>query len=166
MNCPVCQKEMVVENFGAVSIDVCKTGCKGMWFDWMELGKLDEQNEGLGTALREALNYERTNDENRGQIKCPKCNLPMHIHKYESAKEVNIDECYQCGGFFVDSGELKAIRENFMSEAERDTYMKKLLNGSAEFKNAREDLEKEKSRTEAVRNFTKFMRVSYYITGE
>ena len=166
MNCPVCQKEMVVENFGGVNVDVCKTGCKGMWFDWMELAKLDEQNEGLGSALQEALSYERINDENRGQIKCPKCGLPMHIHKYESAKEVNIDECYQCGGFFLDSGELKAIRENFMSEAERDAYTQKLLESSAEFKNEQANLEKEKTRTEAVRNFTKFMRVSYFFTGK
>ena len=166
MNCPVCQKEMVVEDFGGVSIDVCKTGCKGLWFDWMELGKLDEKNEGLGAALQEALSYDRTNDDSRGQINCPKCNLAMHIHKYTSAKEVNIDECYQCGGFFLDSGELKAIRENFMSEEERDAYMQKLLDGSTEFKKAQDDLEKEKARTKAIRNLTKFLRVSYYITGK
>lgn len=166
MNCPVCQKEMVVEDFGGVNIDVCKNGCKGLWFDWMELAKLDEQNEGLGAALKEALSYERVNDENRGQINCPKCSLPMHVHKYEAAKEVNIDECYQCGGFFLDSGELKAIKENFMSESERDVYMQKLLDSSEEFKSAQEDLEKEKARTAAIRNFTKFMRISYYIKGE
>ena len=166
MKCPVCQKEMVAENFGGVNIDVCKAGCKGLWFDWMELAKLDEKNEGLGAALQEALSYERANDENRSQVKCPKCSLPMHVHKYESAKEVNIDECYQCGGFFLDSGELKIIRENFMDEAERDAYTQKLLDSSAEFKNEQVNLEKEKSRTEAVRNFTKFLRVSYYITGK
>ena len=166
MNCPVCQKEMVVEDFGGVNIDVCKNGCKGMWFDWRELGRLDEKNEGLGSALQEALSYERTNDENRGQIKCPKCGLPLHTHKYESAKEINIDECYQCGGFFLDSGELKAIRENFMSEAERDAYTQKLLESSAEFKNEQANLEKEKARVEALRNFTKFLRVSYYVTGK
>ncbi len=166
MNCPVCHKEMIVEDFGGVCIDVCKNGCKGLWFDWMELAKLDEQNEGLGSALQDALSYDRNNDDNRGQIKCPKCSLPMHIHEYASAKEVNIDECYQCGGFFLDSGELKAIKENLMSEEERDQYMQKLLNSSGEFKSAQDDLEKEKARTEAIRNFTKFMRISYYITGK
>ncbi len=166
MNCPVCQKEMVVEDFGGVKIDVCKNGCKGLWFDWMELRKLDEQNEGLGAALQEALNYERVNDENRGQIKCPRCNIPMHIHKYESAKEVNIDECYQCGGFFLDSGELKIIREKFMSEAERDEYAKKLIEGFEGFKEEQFNLEKGKARAEALRNFTKFMRISYFFTGK
>ena len=166
MNCPICQKEMVVEDFGGVNIDVCRDGCKGLWFDWLELAKLDEKNEGLGAALQEALSFERANDETRGQVKCPKCSLLMHIHKYEAAKEVNIDECYQCGVFFLDSGELKAIKEAFMSEEERDVYMQKLLDGSEEFKNAQDDLEKEKARTEAIRRLTKFMRVSYYITGK
>ncbi|MBA7638567.1 hypothetical protein ES703_46223 [subsurface metagenome] len=51
----------------------------------------------------------------------------MHAHKYSKAKEVNVDECYGCGGFFLDSGELKVIRENYMSESERDIYVQKLV---------------------------------------
>jgi hypothetical protein len=47
MNCPVCSKAMVEKDFGGVRVDVCQDGCKGIWFDWMELIKLDEQNEGL-----------------------------------------------------------------------------------------------------------------------
>lgn len=166
MNCPVCQKAMVVEDFGGVKIDVCKSGCKGLWFDWFELGKLDEQNEGLGKALQQALSYKRVNDKNRGQIKCPKCSIPMHVHKYQSDKEVNIDECYECAGFFLDSGELKSIRENFMSEEERQVYTQKLINELPEYRQAQDDLEKEKVRAEAVRRFTRFMRLSYYLKGK
>jgi len=165
MICPVCQKEMKVQDFGGVNIDVCESGCNGMWFDWLELGKLDEHNEGLGNALKKALNNPRNNDEGRGQINCPKCNIPMHIHKYESAKEVTVDECYRCGGFFLDSGELKAIRENFMDETERDAYAQKLVNNVPEFQEAHSDLEKDKVRSEAIRRFTRFLRVSYYVKG-
>jgi len=166
MICPACQKQMVEEDFGGVAVDVCKNGCKGVWFDWMELSKLDEKNEGLGKALKDALHNPRQNDENRGEINCPKCNLPMHIHKYESAKEVNVDECYNCGGFFLDSGELHVIRDNFMSEEERKTYADKLLNSVPEYNQAESDLEKEKARNEAIRRFTRFVRISYYATGK
>jgi Zn-finger nucleic acid-binding protein len=157
---------MVAEDFGGVNVDVCKNGCKGVWFDWMELSKLDEKNEGLGEALKEALTYERINDENRGQIKCPKCNILMHIHAYESAKEINVDECYQCGGFFLDSGELKAIRDAFMSEKEREAYASKLLNTIPGLKEAKDDLEKQRQRIAAINSLTKFIRVSYYTTGK
>ena len=62
MKCPVCSKEMVQENFG-VNVDVCENGCKGIWFDQGELRRLDENNEGLGAALEQALRYPRSNDE-------------------------------------------------------------------------------------------------------
>lgn len=166
MKCPVCQKEMVEQDFGGVKVDVCKDGCKGIWFDWFELSKLDEKNEGLGNALKQALNYPRINDEKRAQVNCPKCNLPMHIHKYQSSKEVNVDECYNCGGFFLDSGELKTVRDTFMSEQERAEYEEKLFNELPSYQQAQRDLEKDKVRTEAVRRYTRFLRLSYYMTGE
>ena len=118
---------MVEEIFGNVQVDVCKNGCKGIWFDWKELKELDESHEGAGEALEEALKSPRNNDAERGPLKCPKCGIVMHAHKYSNAKEVDVDECYGCGGFFLDSGELREIRENYMSGDERDVYIQKLV---------------------------------------
>ncbi|MFH1645391.1 MAG: zf-TFIIB domain-containing protein [Candidatus Omnitrophota bacterium] len=166
MNCPICQKNMIEQDFGGVKVDVCTEGCNGIWFDWTELMKLDEKNEGLGSALKQALNNERNNDESRGQINCPKCGDPMHIHKYQSSKEVNVDECYNCGGFFLDSGELQIIRDTFMSNEERESYADKLINQVPGFGQAQLNVEKDKSRAEAIKKYTKFIRASYYIAGE
>jgi len=166
MKCPACQTEMVEKDFGGVMIDVCENGCKGMWFDWFELEKLDEKHEGAGNALKAALQYPKSNDEDRGQINCPKCDNPMHIHKYKSTKEINVDECYSCAGFFLDSGELREIREGFMSEEESDAYLQSLINGIPEYAKAQISLEQEKARANALRNYTKFIRLSYYMTGE
>ena len=163
MKCPVCDNEMVEKDLGGVLVDVCETGCKGMWFDWMELSKLDEKNEGFGLALKEALIYPRTNDSARGKIKCPKCGIPMHVHKYQSSKEVNVDECYACGGFFLDSGELNTIRDNFMSEEEREEYTNKLVDEVPGHKEAVDDLERRQARNAAIERFTRFLRLSYYI---
>ncbi len=166
MKCPVCKKEMIEQDFGGVKVDVCKNGCKGIWFDWVELRKLDEQDEGCGAALQEALNYPRVNDEGRGKINCPKCNSPMHIHKYQSSKEVNVDECYLCGGFFLDSGEFGTIRDSFMSKQEQETYLQKLLADIPSYQQKKADIEKEKLRAEALRKYTRFLRLSYYVTGK
>ncbi len=165
MKCPVCASEMVEQDLGGVMVDVCMNGCKGMWFDWFELSKLDERNEGFGEALKRALDHPRVNDGDRAPIKCPKCGIPMHVHKYQSSKEVNVDECYACGGFFLDSGELRAIRESFMSEEEREAYAKKLIDEVPEHAQAVDELEKEQARTAAIDKFTRFLRVSYYVTG-
>jgi len=154
MKCPVCKKEMVVENFGDVQVDVCKEGCKSMWFDWHELTKLNEKNEGFGDALNQALNYPRVNDASRGPLNCPKCGIPMQAHKYKSAKEVNVDECYACAGFFLDSGELSVIRENYMTEREEREYCQKLLLEIPEYITAKAVLE---SRTIAFGGWSRFL---------
>ena len=38
--------------------------------------------------------------------------IPLHVHKYRRGP-VEIDECYSCGGVFLDAGELKKIREQY-----------------------------------------------------
>ena len=165
MNCPVCAQEMVEEDFGGILVDVCENGCNGIWFDWAEIVKLDESNEGFGTALEAALKYPQTNDENRGELQCPKCGVSMHMHKYKSSKAITVDECYVCGGFFLDSGELNVIRDTFMSEQEEEEYTKDLLADIPEYQKAQLDLEQHKKRAEAIRRYTRFLRASYYMTG-
>jgi len=136
-----------------------------MWFDCYALTRLDDKNKGVGQQLQEALNFPRHNDENRGALNCPKCKVPMHRHLYKSDKEINIDECYDCGGIFLDSGELVEIRDHHMSEQEESAYLQKLLDNIPGEKKALNDLEKEKLRADALAHFTRFLRVSYYATG-
>lgn len=163
MKCPVCSMEMVAQDFGGVKVDVCKNGCKGIWFDHGELVNLDEKNEGLGQALLEALHYPRDNEGKRGQIPCPKCGIPMQIHKYKRSKEVNVDECYNCGGFFLDSGELTEIRDTYMSDQEVHNYMQKLIHENPEYQKAEANVKKLERRAEAINRFTKFLRISYWL---
>ena len=165
MKCPVCSKEMVEQDFG-IKVDVCKKGCKGIWFDHGELVNLDEKNEGLGEALKEALNYPRANEGGRGQLLCPKCGIPMQIHKYNRSKEVNVDECYNCGAFFLDSGELTEIRDTYMSDEEVAAFMKKIIDAVPEYQLAKADMERLERRAEATRKYTKFMRISYWLGRE
>ena len=86
----------------------------------------------------------RMNDADRDPLKCPKCGIKMREHKYRNAKEVNVDECYACGGFFLDSGELKQIRDNYMSEDEREVYVQRLVGETPQ----REDAQKTTLRSE------------------
>lgn len=162
MICPVCHKQMTERDFGGTKVDVCQDGCKGIWFDWQELQRLDERNEGLGSALEEALSHPRVNDRDRGRLTCPKCGIPMARHAFSAAKEVNVDECYNCGGFFLDSGELRPIRENHMTEAEEEAYAEKLLRESPVYSQALSDQAKERQRVEALRHYTRFMRLGFF----
>jgi|TARA_B100001971_G_scaffold214326_1_gene251100 Zn-finger nucleic acid-binding protein len=152
---------MVEKNFG-IKVDICDNGCKGMWFDLGELKMLDEDDEGLGKALEEALRSPRINDDSRGQVLCPICSIRMQPHKYKNSKEVNVDECYKCGGFFLDSGELKEIRDTYMSDAEVEVYVQQIVDSVSEHQKALKDSEQMKERNEAINHLTRFLRVSYW----
>jgi Zn-finger nucleic acid-binding protein len=161
MKCPVCGKEMVTENFG-VNVNVCENGCKGIWFDQGELRMLDQKNEGAGAALEVALRCPRNNDGKRGPIICPKCSIPLHTHKYKRDQEVNVDECYSCGGFFLDSGELTEIRNNYMSDTEVNAYVDKLVNSVPGYTEEINKLDAEKNRLETIHKLTQFLTVNYW----
>jgi Zn-finger nucleic acid-binding protein len=77
-----------------------------------------------------------------------------------------VDECYNCGGFFLDSGELTEIRDTYMSDAEVQAYMQKLIDGIPEYQLAKLELDRLDRRTEAIRKYTKFMRISYWLGKE
>ncbi len=143
MNCPACKKDMMEKDFGGIKVDICSDGCKGIWFDWSEIEKLDEKHEGLGASLSEALQSEYHKNENRGRINCPKCTQPMVDHFYKSCKMITVDECYVCGGFFLDAGELEIIRENFMDDQARTEYVNQLLAAKLDYISAVEKLNKE-----------------------
>ncbi len=161
MKCPACGEEMTTEDFG-IEVDVCESGCKGIWFDHGELVKLDEQSEGLGAALENALRSPRRNDDDRDPIRCPKCDIPMHTHKYNRAKAINVDECYGCGGFFLDSGELTEIRDHFMDDAEVAAYTAQMSKAVPEYTEELSHVQAAQKRAGAIHKLTKFLTVSYW----
>src|SRR5271156_2060887 len=134
INCPVCNKALVDQDFGGVKVHVCVNGCKGLLFDWLQLQKLDHKNTGFGDALQAALNSPRVNGDTRERLKCPECKMLMYRHEFDLDKEVNVDECWGCGTFFLDSGELKQIRDHSMSPEEEQAYLNKFVEDMPETK--------------------------------
>ncbi len=51
MKCPACSHELTELTAGAVTVDVCRGGCGGIWFDHQELKNVDEQHEDTGDLL-------------------------------------------------------------------------------------------------------------------
>lgn len=158
MDCPVCNKTMTEEDFDGFKVDVCASGCKGIWFDCHELSNLDHGNQKVGQALQDALDAPRVNDANRAALSCPKCHVSMHQHQYKSEKEVNVDECYNCGGFFLDSGELKPLRDAHMSEDEESAYAQNLINNIPAYTQGMVNQEVVRVRNQAFALFARFQR--------
>ncbi|MGV8119700.1 MAG: zf-TFIIB domain-containing protein [Candidatus Xenobiia bacterium LiM19] len=132
MNCPLCRIAMKEINISGVNIDEC-TQCHGLWFDNLELARLDETIEGDGETLERILSYPRDNDRNRGDIVCPRCSVKMHRRSFYYKSDITIDDCYGCGGTWLDAGELDAVRNNFKGQDEREAIFEQMISTNEDY---------------------------------
>lgn len=121
LNCPACGKKMqkIFISDAGVNLDICIDGCGGIYFDNREFAKFDEKHENMEDIENAYQNksFDKP-DENKTRF-CPVCAHPM-VKNHASAKhQVEVDECYACGGKFLDFGELEKIREEYNTEADR-----------------------------------------------
>ena len=111
MQCPACDKVLVEVRYGTVLVDVCEHGCGGTWFDAFELSKIDEPHEHSGPPAPHVASNKRFRLDEATKRPCPRCaGQPMRRRFYSPKRRVEIDECPQCGGIWLDAGELERIR--------------------------------------------------------
>ncbi len=168
MNCPACGRELSQMKVGEITVDVCRGGCGGIWFDKWELMRVDEKSEAAGEEL---VNIERDPNisVNKGKRRCPKCgDVYMMRHFFTAKQEIEVDECPKCGGFWLDAGELAAIRAQFESESDRKEAAEKLFNSmfGAKIEEEEAKLQMKRERAKKLRNMLKFLCPSYYIPGK
>ncbi len=129
INCPACGKPMkkIYMPEQGVNLDVCVDGCGGIYFDNREFSKFDEPHEDI-TPLTEILKGKEFEKVDEGITRvCPVCGADM-VKNYSGAnKETVVDECYHCGGKFLDYKELDKIRSEYNTEAERSSEAINLL---------------------------------------
>jgi len=122
MKCPACFNELAEMQVGSVKVDACEGGCAGIWLDAFELQQVDEEEEEAGARL---LAIER--DENIvvdlvRKRDCPRClNIKLQRHFFSAKRQVEVDQCPNCGGYWLDAGELAKIRaeKSLTSEAQK-----------------------------------------------
>ncbi len=121
LTCPVCGKEMkkIYSKEQNFNVDICIDGCGGMFFDNRELKKLDEQSENIDFILKEIEGKQYPQYQPKEKINCPCCNAVMVKNFTNPSHDIEIDECYCCGGIFLNSGELMKIRNECKSEEEK-----------------------------------------------
>lgn len=104
MKCPKCSKELVeFPTSELVTLDFCG-GCKGIWFDKLELAEYVETLEDLPNEKDIALHGSIT------KFPCPKCGTRLIELPYAGTTTL-VDCCPDCGGIWLDFGELKSVEE-------------------------------------------------------
>ena len=58
MNCPACGRKLAEITVDDVTVDICRHGYGGIWFDGYELQQVDEAHEGELAAIRSLFTTE------------------------------------------------------------------------------------------------------------
>lgn len=111
MKCPACDYDLTEMELGGVKVDACHGGCGGIWFDAFELQRVDEQREvPTQHLLRIQSNPQLRVDASRKRA-CPRCDgIKLKRHFFSAKKQVEVDHCPNCAGYWLDAGELEKIR--------------------------------------------------------
>lgn len=169
MNCPACGKVLGEMTVGDVTVDVCRGGCAGIWFDNFEIGKVDEAHEAAGEKLLDLRRSRSITVDPDQQRSCPKCRGQVMMRHFFSVKhQVEVDECPACGGIWLDQGELGRIRAEYATAQERSRaardYFKDLFGDQLTAMLA--ESEEDRRRAERIASVFRFICPSYYIPGK
>lgn len=121
MICPACDSNLDKISIEDIELDVCNNGCGGIWFDNFELQKMDESHEFTDENLIELLSIKSKLDPDQSKkFNCPKCkDIVMMRHFWSTRKQIVVDHCPKCAGYWLDEGELFKIRHQYRTEGER-----------------------------------------------
>ena len=124
MKCPACFNPLRSVTIGKLTVDVCRGGCGGIWFDAFELLQVDEPGEPAGEWLFDIERDPQLRVDFSRKRSCPKCDGVKLKRRYFSAKRrFEVDECPGCGGYWLDAGELEKVRDE-MDETAREKEAK------------------------------------------
>jgi len=117
MKCPACFNELRELQIGSLVVDVCH-GCGGIWFDAFELQRADDQEEVAGERLLQIDHDLRVVVDPSRKRQCPRCEgVKLHRHFFSAKRIVQVDQCPNCAGYWLDAGELAAIRAEKRGQA-------------------------------------------------
>jgi Zn-finger nucleic acid-binding protein len=169
MKCPVCANVLTKMTTGRITVDACDGGCGGLWFDRYELMRVDESDESAGEGLLEIARDPGLEVDLSKRLNCPKCHdVVMMRHFFSAKRQVVVDECPNCGGHWLDPGELRTIRTEYASEEEREraaqAYFYEIF--GPELAAAHAETEEDLARARGVAHAFRFICPSYYIPGK
>lgn len=169
MKCPACDNKLSRLNVSGVDVDICKGGCGGVWFDTYEFKKFDEPHEHAGEELLEVERNPELIVDHSQKRSCPVCEgVTMMKHFHSVKKEVEIDECANCAGVWLDTGELAKIRSLFKTEEERSQAAEKVFSEffGPQLEMLANESTENRVRARRVANMFKFICPSYYLKGK
>ncbi len=130
MKCPACYNTLSGLQVGKLVVDVCHA-CGGIWFDAFELQHVDEQEEAAGERLLQIGRDPQVVVDPTRKRSCPRCpEIKLHRHFFSAKRQVQVDQCPNCGGYWLDAGELAAIRAEKGQAADLERMQEGFVSGA------------------------------------
>lgn len=109
--CPRCSTALTRLRVGGVDTDICES-CGGLWLDRLELARFEDPADAFGDALVAHLRqFPPTLFDHSQRLSCPRHPQTVMLRRaFSRSIAVDIDECPECGGLWLDTDELVAIR--------------------------------------------------------
>ena len=119
--CPACGNEMekVYIPSEGINLDICTQGCGGIYFDNREFKEFDENHEDISVILEKISDKKFEQTDSTLDRFCPNCGTKMVKNSSSAQRIIEVDECYSCGGKFLDNNELIKIRAEYDTEEQR-----------------------------------------------
>jgi Zn-finger nucleic acid-binding protein len=134
MKCPACFNELTQTQVGSLVVDICQGGCGGIWFDAFELQRVDEEEETAGEPLLHIKRDDRIQVDPSRKRDCPRCaGIRLHRHFFSAKRRVEVDQCPNCDGYWLDAGELAQVRAE-KSESLRAEQLRQSTLSSADIR--------------------------------
>ena len=134
MKCPRDGATLTNEKYeGDVVVNRCPS-CSGIWLDSGELKTVQETIEHDYSAELDRIDtvgraYEFARQEALPEIDCPKCGGDLNPREYAYCSQILIDRCADCGGVWLDAGEIAALEKFFEKAAAEERAEKNVRRG-------------------------------------
>lgn len=111
LRCPRSSFPLTRLRIGGIDTDVCED-CGGLWLDRIERSRLENPSSVFGDALVAHLGqFPPTLLDHSTRLSCPRHpEVVMLRRRFSPSIPVEIDECPECGGIWLDADEFAQIR--------------------------------------------------------
>ena len=92
-----------------------------------ELDKFDRLNETVSFDVLKGENGQNVVIDYNKPRNCPRCANRLHQHYYDKQLAIQIDECLNCKGIWLDPGELNHLRHLNTGQDGRTAYLDKFF---------------------------------------
>lgn len=110
MQCAKCRGVLFPIEIGLIQVDRCGR-CSGLWFDRDELDAVLQRQGGFVLEKKAGARDRPSADDHRPGT-CPRCQTRLERIPSLVADDLGYDECAQCGGIWLDAGELATLQED------------------------------------------------------